>query len=298
MGALRQQAKMFRPFMPAALMALGVLLVSAHALGAPVPMLRGPINDNAAILGYQGAAMAERLTRVNRAYGVQLVVLTVPSLDGEPIAAFAHRVTQAWRVGEAKTDTGLLLLIAPQERQTRLEVGYGLEGIVPDATAKRILAENLRPAAPGAALGGPEVMRTLEAFETLFAAAHAKGLLPVVAVGVSGGSFYSERGMLMVVTAAALIFMALFLLRRLPANTRVDPSRPDTAFTGIGAHRAGVGGGMPWRLIAWLLAIITRSSRGGGSGLGDSRGSGGSGDDDRYSGGGGNFGGGGSSDRY
>lgn len=75
----------------------------------------------------------------------QIAVLTVPSLEGEPIEAFSLRVAEAWKLGQKGLDNGILLLVAAQDRQARIEVGYGLEGAVPDAIAKRVLEDVIFP---------------------------------------------------------------------------------------------------------------------------------------------------------
>jgi uncharacterized protein len=72
-------------------------------------------------------------------------VLTVASLEGEPIEAFALRAAEAWQLGHKGLDNGILLLVAAQDRQARIEVGYGLEGVVPDAVAKRVLEDVMFP---------------------------------------------------------------------------------------------------------------------------------------------------------
>ncbi len=69
------------------------------------------------------------------------MVLTVPTLAGEPIEEFALRVAETWGIGHAGLDNGIVVVVAPDDRQARIEVGYGLEGVVPDAIAKRVLED-------------------------------------------------------------------------------------------------------------------------------------------------------------
>jgi uncharacterized protein len=69
--------------------------------------------------------------------GIQLVVATVNSLQGSDIETFANQLFRAWKLGEAKKNNGVLLLIAPGERKVRIEVGYGLEGTLTDALSQR-----------------------------------------------------------------------------------------------------------------------------------------------------------------
>ena len=73
------------------------------------------------------------------------MVLTVPTIEGEPIETFVLRVAETWKPGHKGLDNGLLLVIASQDRQARIEVGYGLEGAVPDVIAKRVLEDVMFP---------------------------------------------------------------------------------------------------------------------------------------------------------
>ncbi len=77
--------------------------------------------------------------------GHQIVVHTTPSLEDLPISDYSIRIAEAWRVGHKGLDNGVILTIAPTERKLRLEVGYGLEGVIPDAIAKRIIEEVMLP---------------------------------------------------------------------------------------------------------------------------------------------------------
>lgn len=72
-------------------------------------------------------------------------MLIVPSTQPEDIAQYAIRVVDKWKVGRKKIDDGLLLLVAKEDRKLRIEVGYGLEGAIPDLTAKRVITETISP---------------------------------------------------------------------------------------------------------------------------------------------------------
>lgn len=80
---------------------------------------------------------------LERKTGAQVAVVTIASLDGNDVADAAVRLFKAWGVGRAKQDDGALLLVAVQDRRARIEVGYGLEGIIPDARAGRMIEEAL-----------------------------------------------------------------------------------------------------------------------------------------------------------
>jgi len=111
-----------------------------------VPYLGGRVNDLAELLSAASeSAIEKRLEELEQSTGAQVAVLTVPSLEGEVLEDYSLRVAETWKLGRGKFDDGALLLIARDERQMRLEVGYGLEGTIPDAYAKRILDEIIRP---------------------------------------------------------------------------------------------------------------------------------------------------------
>ncbi|MFM2417698.1 MAG: hypothetical protein RL385_2421 [Pseudomonadota bacterium] len=118
---------------------------SAHALA--VPALSARVNDTAGILdASQQAILESKLKSHEEATGQQFVLLTVQSLAGDSLEDFSMRVVEAWKLGQKKEDNGLLMLVIPGDRKVRIEVGYGLEGAVPDAFASRIIRDVLGPA--------------------------------------------------------------------------------------------------------------------------------------------------------
>ncbi len=117
------------------------------AFALDVPPLTGPVVDQAQLMTAQDRASAEQLIRALNSQGaVQLQVLTIPTLNGESLEGYSIKVTDQWKLGTAKNDNGVLLLVALAEKQIRIEVGQGLEGILPDAVTKRIIADRMRPA--------------------------------------------------------------------------------------------------------------------------------------------------------
>ncbi len=91
------------------------------------------------------AALDRKLAAFEARKGSQIAVLLVATTAPESIEQYSLRVAEAWKLGRAGVDDGVLLLVAVQDRRARLEVGYGLEGAVPDALARRIIAEQLAP---------------------------------------------------------------------------------------------------------------------------------------------------------
>lgn len=276
----------------------------AAAAELPVPSLRGRVNDLAQVLDAATAARLERsLADFEAETSHQIAVLTVPSLAGEPIETFAFRVAESWRLGHEGADDGILLVVAPNDRRARIEVGYGLEGAVPDAIARRIIAEAMAPSfqrgdfAAGIEAG---VAALIEA------ARHEKASIPPARQGEP-----HEDPLAVVFFAALLGSVVASPLRRV--------RRPAAALAA-----GAVGGGLAWLLLASLawaaaafgvafgLGLLAPATIGGGpgwrrggpillpggrgGGFGGGFGGGGfSGGGGGFSGGGGGFGGGGAS---
>jgi len=125
---------------------LAAFWISAAWAAADFPALTGRVVDEAHILSPVTIADTERkLADLEQKSGIQFVVATVPSLGGEEIEPYANELFRTWRLGEAKKNNGVLLLVAPKERRVRIEVGYGLEGTLTDAVSSVIIANVIAP---------------------------------------------------------------------------------------------------------------------------------------------------------
>lgn len=125
---------------------LFICLLPLKGYALDVPQLRGHVNDYAGMLSPQAAQQLEaRLVDFERTDSTQVVVLTVPSLEGEDLEGFSIRVAEAWRIGQKGLDNGVILVLARQERKIRLEVGRGLEGRLTDLVAGRIIRNEMTP---------------------------------------------------------------------------------------------------------------------------------------------------------
>ncbi|MCE2917279.1 MAG: TPM domain-containing protein [Rubrivivax sp.] len=125
---------------------LGLLPALAQDV-QPVPALSGRVIDTTATLsGPDAAALEAKLAAFEQQAGAQLVVLIVASTAPEDIASYAQRVADAWKIGRREVGDGLLVVLAMQDRKTRIEVAKSLEGAVPDLAARLILQDVLRPA--------------------------------------------------------------------------------------------------------------------------------------------------------
>jgi uncharacterized protein len=127
--------------------ALAILLCAVVSLIAlNFPALTGRVVDQANIISAETrSAIAAKLADLEAKSGIQLVVATVPSLEGEEIEPYANQLFRIWQLGQKDKNNGVLLLVAPNQRRIRIEVGYGLEGTLTDALSKVIIANAITP---------------------------------------------------------------------------------------------------------------------------------------------------------
>jgi len=124
-----------------------LLCLVSTAFALDVPPLRGRVNDDAGMISAQTkTALEARLAELETDESTQVVILTVPSLEGEPIEEFSMKVVEAWKIGRKGYDNGVLLLVSRDDRKVRIEVGYGLEGRLTDLLAGRIVDNDIVPA--------------------------------------------------------------------------------------------------------------------------------------------------------
>lgn len=117
------------------------------ALADDLPALSGRVVDAAGLLDpATEAALTTKLADYEKKSSDQIVVATVPSLGGEEIEPYANRLYRAWKLGQAKENNGVLVLVARDDRKMRIEVGYGLEGTLTDLQSKLIIENTMKPA--------------------------------------------------------------------------------------------------------------------------------------------------------
>jgi uncharacterized protein len=130
----------------AALMLAGLLAPATAQELQPVPALTGRVIDlTGTLTAGQQAELEQRLAAFEQRKGAQVAVLIVGTTRPETIEQYSIRVVEAWRLGRESVDDGVLLLVALEDRTLRIEVGYGLEGVLPDAIARRIIDETIKP---------------------------------------------------------------------------------------------------------------------------------------------------------
>src|SRR3972149_6868516 len=133
--------------LPRALLAAVLLFAPQFsAAQVPVPPLKARVTDLTAPLpSDQRAALEQKLAALEARKGSQVAVLLVPTTQPETVEQYAIRVFDQWKLGRKGIDDGVLLVVAKDDRRLRIEVGYGLEGVLPDAAAKRIIEDDIVP---------------------------------------------------------------------------------------------------------------------------------------------------------
>jgi uncharacterized protein len=234
----------------------------------PFPALTGPVVDDAHLLPEAAfSQLSQKLAAYSRQNGTQLVVVTLPTLNGYPIEYYGYQLGRHWRIGQKGKNNGVLLIVDAGEKQMRIEVGYGLEGTLTDAQSILIIHNIIAPRfRRGDYAGG--------------ITAGADAILAVL-----GGHYQAvqqkqvrERGGTGFLMFLIIIFVLLPMLRAILGRG------------GWGGPGRRGGGWLGWL----LLGMLSGGGRGGGFG-GGGFGGGGFGGGGGFSGGGGSFGGGGAS---
>ncbi len=276
-------------------MAVAVGGFAAPAAALDIPPLTGRIVDMARLLPADlSASLSAELAAHEARTGNQVAVLTLPSLEGEPLEEFSHRVATTWKLGQKGTDNGVLVLVVPNDRKVRIEVGYGLEGTLTDARSSHIIREEMTPRFrtgdfPGGISAGVKAVlgtiegtyrppekapvqtgRTQSALGMLFLAV-VVGIITAALVGHrwKGGSIGSVMAFVLALSSGLLVAIVAAVIVMFVAGAL-------GAITGGGRSSGGFGGL-------------------GGGGFGEFSGGGGFGGGGGFSGGGGSFGGGGAS---
>ena len=128
------------------ILALLFASVAGAADEVAVPALKARVTDLTGTLSPDQLASIEgELRAFEQKKGSQIAVLMLPSTQPEPLEQYSMRVAESWKIGRAKADDGLILIIAKNDQRLRIEVGYGLEGAIPDVVAKRVIREVIAP---------------------------------------------------------------------------------------------------------------------------------------------------------
>lgn len=234
-------------------------LVAQGQAAPQFPALTSRVVDKAKLLSADAVgALTSKLADLEQRTGRQLVVVTLPSLQGYEIEEFGYQLGRAWRLGQKTLNDGALFIIAPKERRVRIEVGYGLEGVITDALSSVIIQQKVLPhfrddnMQAGILAGADAIIEQL-----LLDAPEAKARVAAAEKQAAEPEF----------NPVVLLFIAFIIFSVL-----------GRAF---GGRRGGAAAALPWIILGGL-----GGRRGGGFGGGG------------FGGGGGSFGGGGASGRW
>lgn len=276
---------MLRWYLPLLLLASLWQAGLAQALEAIPPLTQRVTDLTSTLTAEQQAGLEARLQAFEQQKGSQIAILIVPTTQPEDIAQYSIRAVEAWKLGREKQDDGVLILLAKNDRKMRIEVGYGLEGAIPDVTAKRIISDVMAPYfRQGDFYGGLNA-----AVERIAALIDGEALPPPPQQARGGEHDWGD--MLPILLFGGLIAGAML--------RAVLGSFFGGVATGglIGAAVWILGGGLIMALVlAFIAFVVTLAGIGSLGGFGGYGGGGfGGGSGGGFSGGGGGFGGGGAS---
>ena len=283
-----------RRIWPALLALFWLALLPAGSQAAepvPLPVLTTRVTDLTGTLdATQKGRLEAQLAAIDRVGRAQITVLMLPSTQPEAIDQFGIRLAEAWKIGHKGADNGVIVIVAKDDRKMRIEVGYGLEGAIPDAIAKRIVAERMAPLfKQGDFFGG--LRAAIDGLDQALGGGASPALAPVE-IQSGGGTGAADSNLfpwLMAAVAAGGVLRLMFGLFGSLAAAAVGGW---IAFAIFGSLGFAIGGAV----VVFLLSFINLFSGGGlGGGLGGGGFGRGSSSGGGFSGGGGGFGGGGAS---
>jgi len=262
---------------------------AAHADVALPPLVHRVTDLTATLDAQQMQTLESRLAEFEKNKGAQLAVLIVPTTQPETIEQFGIRVVEAWKLGRKKVDDGALLLVAKDDRTLRIEVGYGLEGVLNDATANRIIDEIIVPRFKrGDFYSGIE-----SGTAAMMQVVNGEPLPPPRRAAASGK--YDIESLLFVAFGLVMVVggMLRAMLGRFPAAVLMGGALGALAWLTVAPLMIAVLAGA-----AAFIFVLLGGGRGFGGYGGGGFGGGGFGGGGGFSGGGGGFGGGGASGRW
>lgn len=257
-----------------------------------LPALTERVTDLTGTLSTEDkASLTASLTALEKDKGAQIAIVMLPTTQPEAIEQFGIRLAEAWKIGRKGVDDGVIVLVAKNDRRMRIEVGYGLEGAIPDAIAKRIVAEQMAPRfREGDFAGGLKAT-----VATLDKVIRGEALPAPVAPSTQGGTDPGDAlTFLLIVLFMGGVIRSMFGLLGSIAVSGIAGWLAWGVFASLGI--AGIAA-----LLAFALSFIRLGrggwSSGGGGGFPGGFGGGSSGGGG-FSGGGGGFGGGGASGNW
>jgi len=274
------------------LLVLSWIALPAFSAPMAIPAVISPVTDLTQTLSPQSQqSLAQKLNQLSKEKGSQIAVLIVDTTQPEDIAQFGIRVAEAWKIGRDKQDDGVIIIVAKADRKMRIEVGYGLEGAIPDLTAKRVISETMAPRfRQGDFEGGLNA-----AIDQLTALIAGEALPAPQKKSSQGGGLLEWLPILMFV--AIFTGMVLRSIFGTYAGSALNGGALSVLVWVLGGALLTVGLVF---IAAFIFTLAMGGNRGGGyggypTGYGGGYGGGGLSGRDIFSGGGGDFGGGGAS---
>lgn len=268
-----------------------LLFITTLCAEVAIPNLSQRVTDlTGTLTAEQIAALETKLANFESQKGSQIAVLLLPTTQPEDIAAYGIRVADAWKIGREKVDDGLIMIIAKNDHRSRLEVGRGLEGVIPDAIAKRVLAETMKPYFKNEDYAGG-----IDAGVTQLIGLIQGETLPAPTGDTSDDSFD---------TFLIILFFCCVVVDLLFSSLLGSGIGAVASSIGIGAISAGVASFLALDIgVAVFMGIgmyffLKLFYMGGGGSGGSWSGGGGGSSSSSWSGGGGGFSGGGASDSW
>ena len=263
-------------------------LIAVAAAQIAVPPLKSRVTDLTGTLNaQQRSALEQTLAEFEARKGSQVAVLMVPSTQPETVEQYAVRVQESWKLGRKGVDDGVLLLVAKDDRRLRIEVGYGLEGPLPDAVAKRIIEEDITPRFKqgdfygGIRAGTDRIMRVIEGEPLPAPGSRSHGTTPILGFAL-GHLDWVIGGLFLLAFVGHLVQAAM---------GRALGSALIGGAIGFGVWM--IAASLLFAIVSGVLAFVLMLMTAGWSGSRYLDGSGGWGGGGWSSGGGGDFGGGG-----
>ena len=266
-----------------------VASATTNGFAFDVPVLHGRVNDTAGLLSPATHDKLEATLRdLEQKTTVQVAILTVKDMQGQDIKSFALKVAETWKLGQKDKDNGLLLMYTVKEDRYRMEVGYGLEGVLPDGKAGDILRQYARAKA--------DPKKGTRDFDAAFTGVVEQVAAIVSAEYAKDPTGASMRGTKIDGDAIWIFFAIAVVLAGFAGAVHAALGGTVCALEGAGLALY-MGWGIPWLIVLIVVGcgiglvahFLLEAGLGGGLGFGSSSDSG----SDSFSGGGGSFGGGG-----
>ncbi len=276
----------------AVLTAASLAFPSSAGAEVAIPALTSRVTDlTGTLTAEQKGALEQRLAAFEARKGSQIAVLMLASTKPEEIEQFSIRLAEAWKIGRKGTDDGLILVVAKDDRRLRIEVGYGLEGAIPDAVSKRVISDTITPRFKtgdfygGVSAGVDQLIKLVDGEKLPPPSASARSGNP--AAGTRDPTDYLIPAFLFILVAGGVLRA---MLGRFGGAVATGAVAGATGWLLFSVGIAGIAA-----IVAFIFTLMNTGRMGSGLGSGGFSSGGSSGGSSSWGGGGGSFGGGGSS---